>query len=1335
MGLGTAARGIAHALESAAIPFNVLNFEQGNPSLHRDQSWKHKEVSSSAYDFTVLAINPDNILNATELVQQKSVRDRYSIGYWFWELPEIPPAWQFSFPLVDEVWAASRFIQDAISARSPVPVFQVPIPVQLKPGRRPSREAFSLPDRRFLFLSMSDTQSQLVRKNPLGVVQAFQKAFSRDNEQAGLVLRINNVNTVHDDRERIAQIRDEIKGWPNIYLLDAPMDRPAIDALLRVSDCFVSLHRSEGFGLGPAEAMSLGKPAILTRWSGNVDYMTADNSVGIDYELVPVGQQYGPYQADQVWADPDLEQAAFWMDRLAKDARLARTIGRLGQKTIKTHFSPKAVGKIVRKRLEYLWQANSPRLQVFAPREGHYAESRSDARTFERRRWQRVKIELRQGLGDGSAPLRIDPANKIGIVEIASVSLRSSRSGRIIWRLKTREELASLTIGGTAIQLPHDRLLRLLSFSDDPQLFLPPLRGPDFGLPLTLEAWLRLDNSPRLISEALAQQGSRFAARDEELHQLRELVVARDCEKSRLLDELAALERERGELLREKAEERRTKTLLREELDLQKNRVTELQASISRINAESLTLRAQIAAGAAELASTRSRLWEAKARRADAVARLNKREQKLQDIQGSLLWKAFKPLRKLQRSFVPKEKPSIASKIAFAIDSPKTWQRVAEKIVVKGWCFYTTGEEIAGVRAKLGRKMYRGRYGLERADVVDTIGHGPISLNSGFTIECTVPMGASTIVIEAIVQGGDWQPFFQREIVRGPVEGKTREASPTARTRLPLDSRADEATQVSAALNQLRAGFQSYPQLTAGSAARFTVVTATFNTKIAWLVEAAQSLLSQTLPEWEWCIVDDGSTNKTTRRLLEGLAQLNPRVHVHLGVKGGISSATNRAIELARGDYVCFMDHDDLLTPHALAFVSEGLAEGFDVVYSDEDKYDELTGQFTEAFHKPDWSPEYLRGVMYGGHLLTVRRSLARQVGFNKAFDGVQDFEFMLRLSEARVRIGHVPEILYHWRKVPGSVATEINAKRGLDLLQKQAVDAHLARLGLPAETEIRGGHRLKIIPHRKADPPGISIIIPTKDAPDLLGRCLSSLYERTTYPRYQVIVMDNGTTDPAALDLMKRYPVERMDYPGYFNFSRVNNLGSEHASGSYLVFLNNDTEIVSPDWLEHLLYYAEQPDVGAAGPLLTYSNRTVQHAGVALGMRGTADHVMRGFPVDVDGYAGSLVCAREVSAVTAACMMMRKDRFEEVGKFNEFFSTAYQDVDLCLRLRDLGLRIIYTPEAVLIHHESVSRKNYYDMVDRMFLLDQWDTLIEKGDPYYNRNLDLERGDYSLAPR
>jgi cellulose synthase/poly-beta-1,6-N-acetylglucosamine synthase-like glycosyltransferase len=266
----------------------------------------------------------------------------------------------------------------------------------------------------------------------------------------------------------------------------------------------------------------------------------------------------------------------------------------------------------------------------------------------------------------------------------------------------------------------------------------------------------------------------------------------------------------------------------------------------------------------------------------------------------------------------------------------------------------------------------------------------------------------------------------------------------------------------------------------------------------------------------------------------------------------------------------------------------------------------------------------------------------------------VQDFEFMLRLSEGAPRIGHVPEILYHWRKTPGSIAQDSQAKSNIGPLQEKAVNAHLKRAQLPARaSQASLPHRLIIVPAERDTYPRVSVIIPTHDAPDVLGRCMQSLFVNTSYPDFEVIVVDNETTDAVALGLMEKYPVRRIAFPGKFNFSRANNEGAEAATGEFLVFLNNDTEVVTPDWLEHLAYYCEQTDVGAAGALLIYEDRTVQHAGVALGMRGTADHVMRRFPIVVDGYAGNLACAREVSVVTGACLMIRASLFREIGGFN----------------------------------------------------------------------------------
>lgn len=513
-----------------------------------------------------------------------------------------------------------------------------------------------------------------------------------------------------------------------------------------------------------------------------------------------------------------------------------------------------------------------------------------------------------------------------------------------------------------------------------------------------------------------------------------------------------------------------------------------------------------------------------------------------------------------------------------------------------------------------------------------------------------------------------------------------------------------------------------------------SIITPTWNTKPAWFSDLAISILEQRFLDWEWCIVDDCSSDVRFKEILNELRNL-PNVKVEeLTFPQGISRVTNRALELASGEFVCFVDHDDVLARDALLRCVQALLNQHDAVYTDSDKIDELLND-SEPFFKPGWSPEFFRGVMFVGHLLAVRRDLALTVGgFDPGFDGVQDFEFFLRYSEATNRIAHIPEVLYHWRAVHGSVAAAIDAKGDLGKLQQQAVRAQLQRLHLQAGAE-RGDypHRVKIVPFRRSTEPRVSVIIPTKDSPDILRKCLHNLFARTTYSNFEVLCVDNDTSDPIALEELRNAPVQHILMPGKFNFSAANNMARPFASGDYLVFMNNDVEVVTPDWIEQMLYHAEQDEVGAVGALLLYANQTIQHAGVILGCRGIADHVSRGAPADSDGYAGSVSCAREVSAVTAACMMMKRDLFDEVLGFDEHFFTAYQDVDLCMKIRAKGKRIIYTPSARLIHHESLSRGTYYDMVDHFLLLDTWQTEFAAGDPYYNPNFDLAGCNYELS--
>lgn len=525
--------------------------------------------------------------------------------------------------------------------------------------------------------------------------------------------------------------------------------------------------------------------------------------------------------------------------------------------------------------------------------------------------------------------------------------------------------------------------------------------------------------------------------------------------------------------------------------------------------------------------------------------------------------------------------------------------------------------------------------------------------------------------------------------------------------------------------------------IAASAAPRISVLTPAWNTREHWFTDAAVSLLDQTFTDWEWIVVDDASPNPGYREIAQELARICPRFRYIQGeINQGISGATNTALREARGEYVCMLDHDDVLHPEAIAQCLEALEdENLDAVYTDSNKIDE-DGLPFEPFYKPAWSPDYFRGVMYIGHLLCVRRDHALALnGFDSNFDGVQDFEFFLRYSEKHSKIGHIPRILYHWRTAEGSIATATGAKGDrIGELQRLAVEQQLQRLKLPA-TAIAGRspHRVTIAPKPRTRHPRVSIVIPTRDSADVLTKCLDSLQGITTYPNLQILCADHETSDPKALARMQQPGIHRVVCHGDFNYARINNEAIRAAAdGEYLILLNNDVEAIAPDWVEQMLYYAEQPDAGAVGALLLYPNGKVQHAGVCLGFRGTADHIMRNFDPDTDGYAGSLSCAHEVSAVTAACLMVKRSLYDSVGGLNELYRTLYQDVDFCLRLREAGYRNIFVPAARLYHHESYTRKTDYDLLDRALMIDTWDTAIA-ADPFFNTNFCRDAVDYQIA--
>jgi GT2 family glycosyltransferase len=479
--------------------------------------------------------------------------------------------------------------------------------------------------------------------------------------------------------------------------------------------------------------------------------------------------------------------------------------------------------------------------------------------------------------------------------------------------------------------------------------------------------------------------------------------------------------------------------------------------------------------------------------------------------------------------------------------------------------------------------------------------------------------------------------------------------------------------------------------------------------------------------------VDDAS-KETDFHALFPVLQTTGRVKIkRLGQNQGISGATNEGLQMASGEYVCFFDHDDLLAPNALAECLEALDRSFDAVYTDHDKVDDF-GNRTQPFFKPDWSPEFFRGSMYICHLLCVRRELALEIGgFDKHFDGVQDFEFMLRYSERTQRIGHLSSVLYHWRIAPGSVAAFQHAKGELGELQKEAVLAHLHRLQLPADVEPGPAtHCVQLAPLPLDLQPLVSIVIPLRNPPDRLEKLLADLVKKGRYSSLEIVCVHQGATDSGPLHRMDAYPVKRVELPGQFNLSRANNFGVRQAAGEFLMFMNDSVEVITEGWIESMLYYARQGDVGAVGGLLLYPDRTVQHAGIVVGGRGSAANLLCHAPGDSTGYWGLLCCAHEVSAVTAACMMVARANFEKAGGFSEHYHAAYQDVDFCLQLRSMNLRNIYTPRARFISLEASSLEEHRDLRDGSLLLERWGKTIASCDPYYNQNLDMQRCDYTV---
>ena len=519
-----------------------------------------------------------------------------------------------------------------------------------------------------------------------------------------------------------------------------------------------------------------------------------------------------------------------------------------------------------------------------------------------------------------------------------------------------------------------------------------------------------------------------------------------------------------------------------------------------------------------------------------------------------------------------------------------------------------------------------------------------------------------------------------------------------------------------------------------------SIITPTYNSSPKYLKLMIESVLAQGYRHWELCIADDASTSKETLLMLDGYEKRDSRIKViYRKTNGNISLASNSALALARGEYVAFLDHDDMLSVNALSSMVEKLNKEPHVklIYSDEDKINAGNARYQPHF-KSDWNVDMFFSQNYLGHLVLIEKSLVDLVGgFRVGYEGSQDYDLLLRCYEKieDKEIGHIPKILYHWRAIEGSTALDTDAKPYTTQAGIMALKSYFDRTNQSvtlSQGALPNTYRVTFPIDRAS--PLVSILIPTRDHYPLLFQCITTLLNKTDYPNYEILILDNQSTQPEVLNyfkaLRKIKNITIISYPHPFNFSAINNFGVTFAKGEIVVLLNNDVEIIEGNWLEEMVSHALRADIGAVGAMLYYPDETVQHAGVVMGIGGVAGHSHRYFPKENTGYFSRLKITQNYSAVTGACLVVEKRVYEEVGGLNAtYLSVAFNDVDFCLKLQERGYRNLWTPYARLYHHESKSRgldttkaKKLRAQKEIAYMQKRWYKEIEE-DKYYNKHL------------
>lgn len=529
-----------------------------------------------------------------------------------------------------------------------------------------------------------------------------------------------------------------------------------------------------------------------------------------------------------------------------------------------------------------------------------------------------------------------------------------------------------------------------------------------------------------------------------------------------------------------------------------------------------------------------------------------------------------------------------------------------------------------------------------------------------------------------------------------------------------------------------------------------SIIVPTYKTPEKFLKEMIDSVRNQSYENWELCIGDGSVTEDTVKNVVESYQKKDKRIKMLcLSENLGIAGNTNAALSIATGDYIALLDHDDILAPDALYEVVKWMNEHYkdetDVIYTDEDKVSFDLKDYFEPHFKSDYNLDLIRSNNYICHLFVARKSIVDQVGgFRKEYDGSQDYDFILRCIEQSKHVEHVPKVLYHWRCHPGSTAANQESKMYCYEAGKRAIEDHLKRMGEDdcqvVITEHLGFYHV-IYPIREQKK--VSIIIPNKDQKEILERCIESVIQKTDYKNYEIIIVENNSTTNEIFEYYKtieqRENIRVVIWKDKFNYSAINNFGVRYANGEYLLFLNNDIEVIRENWLSEMLANVQRKEVGIVGAKLLYPDNMVQHAGVIIGMGGIAGHPLSRHPADDCGYFARGIIQQNLNAVTAACMLTKKEVYEKVNGFEEKLAVAFNDIDLCLKVRKAGYLIVYDPEALLYHHESISRGKEDTLEKRNrfegevdYMAKKWKDVLEKGDEYYNPNLSLLSGNFEL---